>query len=117
MEWAKALKELYIPGLRGYVKSHYPLGPVWSTTGKKFTSAPAKVPTPGAPSAPPPPAPGSLFSSESSKASSSGPKEGMSAVFQEISSGKSVTAGGSSILCLFALSILLYISYLCLKEF
>ncbi|KAF9676011.1 hypothetical protein SADUNF_Sadunf09G0094000 [Salix dunnii] len=53
VEWAKALKDLYLPGLRDYVKSHYPLGP----------------------------------------ASSSKPKEGMAAVFQEISSGKSVTAG------------------------
>ncbi|KAK4835748.1 hypothetical protein QYF36_014031 [Acer negundo] len=92
VEWAKALKELYLPGLRDYVKSHYPLGPVWSATGKKVTSAPSKAPTPGRPAPPPPPS-GSLFSSESSKASSSGPKVGMSAVFQEISSGKPVTAG------------------------
>ncbi|KAK2665314.1 hypothetical protein Ddye_003888 [Dipteronia dyeriana] len=92
VEWAKALKELYLPGLRDYVKSHYPLGPVWSATGKKVTSASSKAPTPGRPAPPPPPS-GSLFSSESSKASSSGQKVGMSAVFQEISSGKPVTAG------------------------
>lgn len=91
VEWAKAIKELYLPGLRDYVKSHYPLGPVWSATGKP-AAAPPKAPTPGAP-APPPPPPASLFSSESSQASSSRPKEGMAAVFQEISSGKPVTSG------------------------
>ncbi|XVF01111.1 hypothetical protein REPUB_Repub04eG0060000 [Reevesia pubescens] len=86
VEWAKALKELYVPGLRDYVKSHYPLGPVWSTSGKKASSAPSKAPPPGAP------APPSLFSSEPSQPSSSVPKQGMSAVFQEISTGN-VTAG------------------------
>lgn len=86
VEWAKALKELYLPGLRDYVKSHYPLGPVWSASGKKASSAPPKAPPPGAP-APPPPPPASLFSSEPSQPSSSNPKQGMSAVFQEISSG------------------------------
>ncbi|KAL5562973.1 hypothetical protein UlMin_032720 [Ulmus minor] len=92
VEWAKALKELYLPGLRDYVKSHYPLGPVWSSTGKAVTTAPAKAPAPRAP-APPPPPPASLFSSESSQASSSGPKQGMAAVFQEINSGKPATSG------------------------
>ncbi|KAH1224570.1 Cyclase-associated protein 1 [Glycine max] len=86
VEWAKALKELYLPGLRDYVKSFHPLGPVWSPTGKIF--APSKA---SAPAAPPPPS-ASLFSSESSQASSSKPKEGMSAVFQQISSGN-VTSG------------------------
>lgn len=92
VEWVKALKELYLPGLRDYVKSFHPLGPVWSQTGKVF--APSKVnasAAPAAPSAPPPP-PASLFSSESSQASSSKPKVGMSAVFQEIGTGN-VTAG------------------------
>ncbi|MED6179675.1 F-actin-capping protein subunit alpha [Stylosanthes scabra] len=28
VEWAKSLKELYLPGLRDYVKGFYPLGPV-----------------------------------------------------------------------------------------
>lgn len=92
VEWAKALKELYLPGLRDYVKSYYPLGPIWSATGKAVTAAPAKARTPKAP-APPPPPPASLFTSESSQASSSGPKQGMSAVFQEINSGKPVTSG------------------------
>ncbi|XP_076924573.1 cyclase-associated protein 1-like [Bidens hawaiensis] len=85
VEWARALKELYVPGLRNYVKSHYPLGPVWSATGSA-ASAPPKAP------APPPPPPASLFSPDSSQPSSSRPKEGMAAVFQEISS-KPVTAG------------------------
>ncbi|KAH6786038.1 hypothetical protein C2S51_038493 [Perilla frutescens var. frutescens] len=92
VEWAKALKELYLPGLRDYVKVHYPLGPIWSATGKIAASAPAKTPTRGAP-APPPPPPASLFSSETAQPSPSAPKEGMSAVFAEISSGKPVTSG------------------------
>lgn len=90
------MKELYLPGLRDYVKSYYPLGPVWNSTGKAVTSALGKAPTPSAP--PPPAPPASLFNSASSKASSSGSKEGMAAVFQEISSGKPVTAGGIYIL-------------------
>ncbi|KAA8545970.1 hypothetical protein F0562_020579 [Nyssa sinensis] len=92
VEWAKALKELYVPGLRDYVKSHHPLGPMWSATAKATVSAPSKAPTPSAP-APPPPPPSSLFSSESPQPSSSRPKEGMAAVFQEINSGKPVTTG------------------------
>ncbi|KAL6546030.1 F-actin-capping protein subunit alpha [Orobanche gracilis] len=88
VEWAKSLKDLYLPGLRDYVKSHYPLGPVWSATGKIAASTPAKAPTSWAP--PPPSA--SLSSSGTTQPSLSRPKEGMSAVFQEISSGKPVTA-------------------------
>ncbi|XP_030450226.1 cyclase-associated protein 1 [Syzygium oleosum] len=92
VEWAKALKELYLPGLREYVKAFYPLGPVWSPTGKVATSAVSKAPAKSAP-APPPPPPASLFSSDSPQASSSRPKQGMAAVFQEINSGKPVTSG------------------------
>lgn len=96
VEWAKALKELYVSGLRDYVKSHCPLGPVWSATGKTAGSAPTKAPAPGAPPPPRhPPPPASLFSSETTRHSSSAPKEGMSAVFQEINSGKPVTSGNS----------------------
>ncbi|KAJ9537909.1 hypothetical protein OSB04_030642 [Centaurea solstitialis] len=91
VEWARALKELYIPGLRNYVKSHHPLGPVWSATGAAVSAPPPKASKPSAP-APPPPLPASLFTSESSQPSSSRPKEGMAAVFQEIGS-KPVTAG------------------------
>lgn len=92
MEWAKALKELYLPGLRDYVKSFYPLGPVWGTSGNATVSAAPKAPGPAAPAAPPPP-PASLFSADSAKPSSSQPKSGMSAVFQEISSGGGLTSG------------------------
>ncbi|XP_054786461.1 cyclase-associated protein 1-like [Prosopis cineraria] len=89
VEWIKALKELYLPGLRDYVKTYYPLGPVWSRTGQRI--APSKAPPPCAPAPPNPPS-ASLFSSESSQASSSKPRDGMSAVFQQISSGN-VTGG------------------------
>lgn len=92
VEWAKALKELYLPGLRDYIKSHYPLGPVWRATGKVAVSAPPKAPAPSRPMPPPPP-PASLFHSESPQASSSRPKKGMAAVFDEINSGKPVTTG------------------------
>lgn len=81
VEWAKALKELYVPNLRDYVKRFYPLGPVWQPPGSGTTIK--------APSAPSPPS-ASLFSSS---ATSSQPKPGMSAVFAEISSGKPVTQG------------------------
>ncbi|KAK1402646.1 Adenylate cyclase-associated CAP [Heracleum sosnowskyi] len=84
VEWVKALKELYTPGLRDYVKAHYPTGPVWSATGKTVVSAPSSSPAP-------PPAPSASLSSGTSKPSSSSSK-GMNAVFNEISSG-SVTAG------------------------
>ncbi|CAL9065092.1 cyclase-associated protein 1-like [Musa acuminata AAA Group] len=95
VEWAKALKELYLPSLRDYVKSFYPLGLTWGSAGSAVVcssaSAPsvAKDPPPQAPVPPPPPS-ASLFTSE---AASSRPKEGISAVFQEIGSSKSVTAG------------------------
>ncbi|CAO2813453.1 unnamed protein product [Amaranthus hypochondriacus] len=88
VEWAKALKELYLPGLRDYVKSYYPLGPVWGTSGNATLSAAPKAAGPAAP--PPPPA--SLFTADSAKPSSSQPKVGMSAVFSEISSG-ALTSG------------------------
>uniref|UniRef100_A0A7N0ZR78 Adenylyl cyclase-associated protein n=1 Tax=Kalanchoe fedtschenkoi TaxID=63787 RepID=A0A7N0ZR78_KALFE len=96
VEWARVLKELYLPGLRDYVKAFYPLGPVWSATGKVVSapskpSPPSKPSAPGAP-APPPPPPPSLFASDSSPVESSRPKAGMAAVFQEIGS-KPVTAG------------------------
>lgn len=80
VEWAKALKELYVPNLRDYIKRFYPLGPVWQPPGSATNKAP---------SAPSPP-PASLAISS---ASSSQPKSGMSAVFAEISSGKPVTQG------------------------
>ncbi|PNX88962.1 adenylyl cyclase-associated protein, partial [Trifolium pratense] len=69
-------------------KSFHALGPVWSQTGKVI--APSKANASVAPSAPPHP-PASLFSSESLQASSSKPKVGMSAFFQEIGT-RDVTA-------------------------
>lgn len=106
VEWAKAVKELYLPGLREYVKSFYPLGPVWGTAGKSIISAAPKPSPRAAPAAPapPPPPPSSLFSADSSQPSSSAPKVGMSAVFQEINSG-GVTSGSYPIL--FFLSVVL----------
>ncbi|KAJ3697672.1 hypothetical protein LUZ61_001377 [Rhynchospora tenuis] len=107
VEWAKALKELYVPSLRDYVKKNYPLGPVWGPAGAAGPKAPAptpatppvataSAPAPKAPAArspaPPPLPPKSLFEGETST-SSSKPKQGMSAVFQEINSGKPVTSG------------------------
>ncbi|XP_038990052.1 cyclase-associated protein 1-like isoform X1 [Phoenix dactylifera] len=92
VEWAKALKELYLPGLRDYVKVFYPLGPVWGPAGSAApSSAPStsKAPLAKAPAPPPPPST-SLFSSENEPLQ---PKQGMSAVFQEIKSGKTMTAG------------------------
>ncbi|XP_020264735.1 cyclase-associated protein 1-like isoform X2 [Asparagus officinalis] len=92
IEWAKALKELYLPGLREYVKTFYPLGPVWGPAGSpalcNSSSSKGKCPA-QSPAAPPPPSK-CLFSCDTSSLQ---PKTGMSAVFQEISSGKPVTAG------------------------
>lgn len=88
VEWAKAMKELFLPGLRDFVKSFYPLGPIWSPVGKMTPTTTTKIPASSAPA--PPSAP--IFRTETSQASPQ-PKQGMSAVFQEISSGKSVTEG------------------------
>lgn len=96
VEWAKALKELYLPGLRDYVKSFYPLGLVWGRPATAPISAPsstlsvAKAPPGKAPAAAPPPPAAPLFSSETAAPR---PKLGMSAVFEEINSSKSVTSG------------------------
>ncbi|GAB2267304.1 F-actin-capping protein subunit alpha, variant 2 [Dionaea muscipula] len=93
VEWAKALKELYIPGLRDYVKGFYPLGPIWRIGAKADVSVPQKAPASSGP-APPPPPKAPLFCTDSPKASSSSsrPQEGMAAVFQEINSSN-ITAG------------------------
>lgn len=95
VEWAKALKELYTPGLRDYVKSFYPLGLVWGCSGIAPVSSPSSTlslvnaPPGKAPGAPPPPAT-PLFNSETT---TSRPKLGMSAVFEELNTSKSVTSG------------------------
>lgn len=90
IEWAKAMKELYLPGLKDYVKSFYPLGPVWNPNGNPLSS-PSSNATGSGPAAPPPP------SSPLTAPSSSKPNEGMSAIFQEINSGKPVTAGSYAV--------------------
>ncbi|KAG6533751.1 hypothetical protein ZIOFF_007626 [Zingiber officinale] len=91
INWAKSLKELYLPGLRDYVKNFYPLGPAWGTSVSVLPSSSSslKAPTSNSPSAPPPPT-GPLISPGTVQ---SRPREGMSAVFEAISSGQSVTAG------------------------
>jgi len=39
VEWAKALKELYVPNLRDYVKRYYPLGIAWQPPGSANNKA------------------------------------------------------------------------------
>lgn len=91
VEWAKAMKELYVPGLRDFVRKFYPQGPVWNTVGADSTiPVSATAGKSGARPPPPPPPPLPTFESTETAQSS---KEGMSAVFQEISRGESVTAG------------------------
>ncbi|CAL9145659.1 unnamed protein product [Musa hybrid cultivar] len=99
VEWAKALKELYLPSLRSYVKSFYPLGLTWGSAGSAVVCSSASAPSvakdpPSQAPVPPPPPSASLFTSE---AASSRPKEGISAVFQEIGSSKSNRADRSSV--------------------
>eukprot|EP01018_Ginkgo_biloba_P002006 Gb_04306 [translate_table: standard] len=94
VEWAKALKELYVPGLRDYIRKFYPKGPIWNPVGAEASISssppPPKAATPGAhPPPPPPPPPPPFLSPEIAES----PKEGMSAVFQEINMGESVTVG------------------------
>ncbi|KAG6481070.1 hypothetical protein ZIOFF_057662 [Zingiber officinale] len=89
INWAKSMKELYFPGLCDYVKNFYPLGPAWGIAVSTLPSSSSSTPTSSTPGAPPPPkAP--IISAETVQ---SRPREGMSAVFEEINSGKSVTAG------------------------
>jgi adenylyl cyclase-associated protein len=111
VQWSKALKELYVPNLRDYVKKNNPLGPVWGPADsgaapKAPAPAPATLPatTASAPKAPaPPPLPAkSLFEGETSTTSSK-PKAGISAVFQEINSGKPVSSGKYLDFCCFLL--------------
>lgn len=91
VEWAKAIKELYVPGLRDFVRKFYPQGPVWNTVGADSSiPASATVVKSGPRPSPPPPPPLPTFEPTEAAESS---KEGMCAVFQEISRGESVTAG------------------------
>lgn len=106
VEWARALKELYLPGLQAYVKQFHTTGPSWNPSGvdvsqwspgsqetAKKTSAPPPPPPRGPP---PPPPPGPLApppSNASTPSSSGGAPPSMSAVFQEINKGENVTSG------------------------
>ncbi|RRT44214.1 hypothetical protein B296_00031081, partial [Ensete ventricosum] len=124
VEWAKALKELYLPSLRDYVKSFYPLGLTWASAGSAVVSSSASAPVakdpPSQAPVPPPPPSASLFTSE---AASSRPKEGISAVFQEIGTGKSdvvaaceiVNCNGVEVQCQIS-AALLFVAILVLKK-
>ncbi|CAM6099043.1 unnamed protein product [Calypogeia fissa] len=105
VEWAKSVKDLYVPGLRDYVKKFHTTGPAWNPNGVevgKFeaqkASAPAsgpKAPPPppkGPPRPPPPPGPTAGLAAGPSSAPPT-PANSMSAVLQEISKGEAVTAG------------------------
>ena len=37
VEWAKALKEFFVPCLRDYVRKNFPVGPTWNPTGVDVT--------------------------------------------------------------------------------
>lgn len=111
VEWARALKELYLPGLRDYVKQFHTTGPSWNTTGvdlstwspgspesAKKTSAPPpppRGPPPPPPRGPPPPPPPGSLAPPLSGASSStgGAPLSMSEVLKDINKGEQVTAG------------------------
>lgn len=108
VEWARALKDLYLPGLREYVKNYHTTGPAWNPSGVDFaqwnpgsadapkkTSAPPPPPPRGPP--PPPPPPGPLAPPPSTPGSSAGTPLSMSAVFQEINKGEQVTTGQCSL--------------------
>jgi adenylyl cyclase-associated protein len=113
VEWARALKELYLPGLQAYVKQFHTTGPSWNPSGvdvsqwspgsqetAKKTSAPPPPPPRGPP---PPPPPGPLApppSNASTPSSSGGAPPSMSAVFQEINKGENVTSGKCVIILL-----------------
>ncbi|KAG6542898.1 hypothetical protein Mapa_015802 [Marchantia paleacea] len=111
VEWAKAVKDLYIPGLKDYVKKFHTTGPAWNEKGidvsqfggaatKARTAAPSAPPSaprappppppPGPP--PPPPPPPSGIASSSSGAAAHAPAASMSEVFKELSKGEAVTA-------------------------
>lgn len=100
VEWAKCMKELYLPGLRDYAKKFHLTGPAWNSKGvgcSEFLASSTKSahgpsgrttppPPPGAP--PPPPSMGAPPADLSG-----GSKQGMNAVFKEISKGEGVTSG------------------------
>ncbi|CAI5535254.1 unnamed protein product [Closterium sp. Naga37s-1] len=101
VEWARALKELYIQGLREYVKKFHLTGPSWSASGLDLpaylSSAPSAAPAPprggppppprGAPPPPPPPA------ASAGGGGGGGGGADMSKVFSELNKGEAVTSG------------------------
>lgn len=100
VEWAKSIKELYIPGLRDYTKKFHATGPSWNSKGvgyseflasnsrsSKSVGRGAPPPPPGAPPPPPP------IAAMPSVDVSGGSRQGMNAVFKEISKGEQVTSG------------------------
>lgn len=95
VEWARAMKELFVPGLRDYVKKFHVTGPAWNPKGidcAEFSTISSGSAPPPASRAPPPPPPGALppISSSSSPGAA---RQGMNAVFGEISKGEAVTTG------------------------
>ncbi|CAI5944064.1 unnamed protein product [Closterium sp. NIES-64] len=101
VEWARALKELYMVGLKEYIKKFHLTGPSWSASGLDLpaylSSAPSAAPAPprggppppprGAPPPPPPPA------ASAGGGGGGGGGADMSKVFSELNKGEAVTAG------------------------
>lgn len=105
VEWCKALKAVFLPGLKDYVKQHQTTGPAWKPNGipvSQFkgeapaSTAPAAAsrgpppPPPKAPAPPPPPPAGSLLQP---RAAAPAPASGMSALLQDLNKGDAVTSG------------------------
>lgn len=104
VEWAKAIKELYLSGLRDYLKKFHVTGPSWNSKGVSCSeflassTGSASKPAAGRAAPPPPPPRGPPPSAPSIGAVppadlSGGSRQGMNAVFKEISKGQEVTAG------------------------
>lgn len=101
VEWAKAMKEVFLPGLRDYVKKFHATGPAWNPKGieyDKFSTVSSSTAPPPAPRAGPPPPPGAPPPPPSgippaATASSGDSRQGMNAVFRELSKGEAVTSG------------------------
>ncbi|GAQ84855.1 Adenylate cyclase-associated protein [Klebsormidium nitens] len=105
VEWCKALKAVFLPGLKDYVKQHQTTGPAWKPNGipiSQFkgeapasTAPPAATRTPPppprkAPAPPPTPPAGSLLQP---RAAAPAPASGMSALLQDLNKGDAVTSG------------------------
>ncbi|KAI5062933.1 hypothetical protein GOP47_0021480 [Adiantum capillus-veneris] len=101
VEWAKSIKELYVPGLRDYTKKFHATGPAWNAKGIScsdfLASCTGSAPKPTGRAGPPPPPPGAPPPLPPMVATSTdvagGSRQGMNAVFKEISKGEAVTSG------------------------